>query len=211
MKRLIIVIIILSIFYGNLFSQTIQNMSESEGNVFEQKMIDHSKNIKTLQCTFVQEKISSIFNEKNASKGKLFYHSPNALRWEYTDPAIATFIINGNNAVLLGKNDEKLGNERMFKELGGIIISLINGNGITQSKQFTTAYYEMDNDQRKVILTPVQKRIKEFFNTIEMNIDVKTMLANEIILNEKSGDVTIISLSDKEINIEISSGIFKIK
>ena len=206
MKRLVFITILFSTICGSVFSLTLRSLSE-----FEQKMLDHSKKIKTLQCSFVQEKTSALFSEKAVSKGNLFFKSPNALRWEYTDPSISTFILNGNDAVLLGKNNEKLGNERMFRELGGIIISLINGNGIIQSKQFTTAFYETESDRLQVVLTPISKRLKDFFSKIEMKIDVKTMLADEIILSEKSGDKTNIFLTNKELNKEISSSIFTIK
>ena len=211
MKRLIFMTILFSSVCGSVFSQTVRNLNESEKKVFEQKMVDQSKEIKTFQCAFVQEKTSALFSEKAVSKGNLFYQSPNALRWEYTDPDVSTLILNGNNAVLLGNNDEKFGNERTLRELGGIIISLINGNGIAQNKQFTTAFYETENGQMQVVLTPVQRRLRDFFNTIEMYIDLKTMLANEIILNEKSGDKTIISLTNKELNKEIFPGMFTIK
>ena len=211
MKRLIFITILFSAVCGSGFSQAVRNSGESERKVFEQMIIDHSKKIKTLQCAFVQEKTSTLFSEKAVSKGNLFYRAPDALRWEYTEPGISTFILNGNDAVLLGKNDENLSNERMLRELGGIIISLINGNGIAQSKQFITAFYEPENDHLQVVLTPVQRRLKDFFNTIEMKIDVKTMLADEIILSEKSGDKTNIFLTNKELNKEISSSIFTIK
>jgi len=196
---------------GSVFPQAAQNTGESERKDVEQIMIDQLKTIKTLQCTFVQEKTSTLVKDKAVSKGNLFYQFPNALRWEYTDPSISTFILNGNNAVLFGKNDEKLGNEKMLKQLGVIIISLINGNAIAQDKQFKTAFYEVENDLIKIVLTPVTKRLKDYFTTIEMDIDVNTLLANEIVLNEKSGDKTIISLTNKEVNNEIPSSVFKIK
>ena len=211
MKKLIFMAILFLAFSGSVFPQNGRNLSESERKKFEQEMIDRSREIKTLQCAFVQEKTSALFSEKAVSRGNLYYQSPNALRWEYTAPGISTLILNGNNAVLLGENDEISGNERVLRELGGIIISLINGNGIAQNRQFTTAFYAMENDQMRVILTPVQRRLKDFFNTIEMNIDVKTMLADEIVLNEKSGDKTTISLTNKELNKEISSSMFTIK
>jgi len=211
MKKRIILTILFIVTCGNLFSQNVQNKSENEMKVFEQTLIEHMKKIKTLQCAFVQEKTSTLFDDKNVSKGNLFYQSPNALRWEYTDPSVSTLILNGNDAALLGKNNEKLGNERVFKELGGIIISLINGNGIAKNKQFTTVFKETEDNQVQVELTPTQRRLKDYFNTIEIKIDIKTMLANEIILNEKSGDKTIISLTDKMVNVEIPSSVFIIK
>jgi len=211
MRKIIFITILLSAIYGNIFSQTGRKLSENEKQVFEQKMVEHSQKIKTLQCAFVQEKTSSLVSEKAVTKGVMFYQSPSMLRWEYLGDIPSTLILNGNNAVLFGKNGEKLGNEKMLKQLGGIIISMINGNGIAQNKQFSAEFYEIDVAQMLVILTPIQKRLKDIYNTIELRIDTKTMLANSITLNEKVGDKMVISLTNKVLNSEIPKSKFAIK
>jgi len=207
MNRIIYITILFSIICGNIFSQTGRKLSESEKQAFEQKMIDHSKKIKTLQCAFVQEKTSSLVVEKAVSKGSMLYQSPSMLRWEYTEPTPSTLILNGNNAVLLDKNGQKIGNEKMLQQLGGIIISMINGNGIAQNKQFSAEMYE-NNGEMVVVLTPIPKRLKDFYNTIELRIDIKTMLANSITLNEKVGDKMVITLTNKVLNSEIPQSKF---
>jgi len=196
---------------GNVFSQNSRKLSGNEKQAFEQKMIEQAKEIKTLQCTFVQEKASGLVSEKSVVEGIMLYQSPSMLRWEYTEPTPSTLILNANDAVLLDKNGNKAGNERMLKQLGGIIISMINGNGIAQNKQFSSEFYEIDNTQMLVVLTPLQKRLKDFYNKIELKIDPKTMLANEISLEEKSGDKTVISLKNKILNTDIPQSKFAIK
>jgi len=206
-----ITIFLITVICGNIFSQTGRKLSENEKKIFEQKMIEQSNKIKTLQCSFVQEKTSILVVEKAVAKGVMMFQSPSMLRWEYINPTPSILIFNGNDAVLLDKNNNKVGNEKMFKQLGGIIISMINGNGITQNKQFSAEFYEIDNSQMLVILTPIQKRLKDIYNTIELRIDTKTMLANSITLNEKVGDKMVISLTNKVLNSEILKDKFEIK
>ena len=141
----------------------------------------------------------------------MLYQSPSALRWEYSKPTPSTLIFNGNEAVLLDKNGQKIGNEKMLQQLCNLVISMINGSGIAQNKQFSSEYYEINNSQMLVILTPVQKRLKDFYNKIELRIDLKTMLADDITLYEKSGDKTVISLTNKVLNTEIPQSKFAIK
>jgi len=203
MKKTIFITILLSAICGNIFSQTGRKLSESERQVFEKKMLEHSKKIKTLQCAFVQEKTSTLVTEKAVAKGILLYQAPSMLRWGYTEPTPSTLILNGNDAVLLNKEGKKMGNEKMLKQLGGIIISMINGNGIAQNKQFSAEFYETGSSQMLVVLTPIQKRLKDFYNKIELRIDLKTMFADSITLDEKSGDKTVISLINKVLNVEI--------
>ena len=211
MKKVIFTIILFSIFCGTISPQNSRKLSENEKQVFEQKMIEQSQKIKTLQCAFVQEKTSSLVSEKAVVKGILLYQSPSMLRWEYTEPTPSTLILNGNDAVLLDKNGKKAGNEKMLKQLGSIIISMINGNGIAQNKQFSSECYELDPAQILVVLTPVQKRLKDFYNKIEISIDLKTMLANNISLDEKTGDKMVISLTNRVLNSEIPQEKFAIE
>jgi outer membrane lipoprotein-sorting protein len=186
-------------------------VSEERRQLFGNQITEASKKIQTLQCSFIQEKTSALVSEKAVAKGILLYQSPSMLRWEYTEPTPSTLILNGNDAVLLDKNDKKVGNEKMLRQLGGIIISMINGNGIAQNKQFSSEFYEIDGAQMLIVLTPIQKRLKDFYNKIELRIDLKTMLADNITLDEKSGDKTIIFLTNKVLNSEIPQSKFAIK
>ena len=204
MKKIFFTIFLLFAIFGVSFSQNRQRISESDREVLEQRMIEKSKEIKTLQCVFVQEKTSKLVVEKAVAKGILLYQSPDAMRWEYTAPTPSTLILNGNNAVMLNKEGKKVGNAKMLKQLIYLIINAINGENIKNDKQFSREIYETDNAQILVVLTPVQKRLKEFYTSIELKIDSKTLLANEIVLNEKSGDNIVIFLINKELNKEIS-------
>ena len=211
MKKIIFTTILILIFCGTISPQNSRKLSENEKQAFEQKMMEESQKIKTLQCAFVQEKTSSLVSEKAVAKGIMMYQSPSMLRWEYTDPTASTLILNGTDAVLLDKNGKKAGNEKMLKQLGSIIISMINGNGIAQNRQFSSECYKVDPAQMLVVLTPVQKRLKDFYNKIEITIDLKTMLANDITLDEKTGDKMVISLTNRVLNAEISQDKFAIK
>lgn len=212
MRKTICITILFSVISGNIFSQNGRKLNENEKQVFEQKMTEQLQNIKTLQCDFVQEKTSLLVIEKAVANGIMMYQSSSMLRWEYTQPTPSTLILSGNNAVLLDKNGERIGNESMLRQLGGIIISMINGNGIAQqNRQFSSEIYELNNAQMLVVLTPVQRRLRDFFNKIEMTIDLKTMLADNITLEEKLGDKMVIFLTNKVLNSEIPQSKFAIR
>jgi len=209
MKKLFLITILLSAVCGNIFSQTGRKLNESEKVAFEQKMIDRLKEIKALQCDFVQEKISTLVVEKSVSNGIMLYCYPQMLRWEYIKPTQSTLILNAGNAALLNKDGKRTGNDKMVKQLGSLIIGLINGHGIKNSKQFSTEVFETDT-QYRMVFTPVQKRLQEYFKSIEMKIDKNTLLSPEIVMNENSGDKTVIYMNNIVINKEISQSKFTI-
>ena len=211
MKKTIFIIVSFSVICGNLFSQTDRKLSEDEKQVFEQKMIEHSKKIKTLQCAFAQEKTSDLVSEKALAKGVLLCQLPSMLRWERTEPTPLTLILNENDAVLFDKHGKKTGNEKMLEQVGGILISMVDGTGITQNELFSSEFHEIDDTQILIILTPVEKHVKDFCNKIELRIDRKTMLGNHITLEKRSGDKMIILLTDIILNAEIPQNKFVIK
>lgn len=197
-------------YCGNIFSQDGRKLDENEKLAFEQKMIDRLKEIKTLQCDFVQEKTSSLVTKKAVSNGILLYQYPMMLRWEYLNPTPSILIFNANNATLLNKDGKKTGNSKMIKQLGGLIISLINGDGIKDGKRFSIEVFETDS-QFDIVFTPVQKRLQDYFTSFEMKIDKSTLLSPEIVMNEKSGDKTVIYMNNKILNKEIPQGKFTVK
>ena len=203
MPKKIFITILISAICANVFSQNGRALNESEKEAFAHRMDVYSQQIQTLQCDFVQEKTSTLLAEKAVAKGNLIYQSPSMLRWEYTDPTPYTLIINGNDAVLLDSEGKKLGNERLLKQLGGIVISMINGDGITQNKMFSSVLFRMDSSHIRVVLSPLQKRLKDFYTNIELIIEADTMLANQITLEEISGDKMIIFLTNKVLNNDI--------
>ena len=204
MRKIVCLVFLFSVICGNVSAQNGRKLSESETRALERKLIEHSASIRTLQCAFVQEKTSSLISEKAVARGTMLYQAPSMLRWEYATPTPSTLILNGTNAILLDKDGKRMGNERMLRQLGGIIISMINGSGIAQNRQFSSVFYELNQAQILVVLTPVQKRMRDIYSKIELKIDQKTMLASDIILYENNGDKTTISLTNKTLNVDIS-------
>ena len=212
MKRYFFITVLFLAVCGNVFSQNGRRLSNSEEQSFRQKMIEHSQNIETLQATFVQERTSDLIVETAVSTGVLMFQAPSMLRWEYAEPLPSTLILNGSNAVLLDRNNQRItGNDRMLAQLGGVIVSMINGSGIAQNRQFSSVVYKLDNQKMLVVLTPTQRQLRNVYSTIELKIDRNTMLANQIVLNERSGDRTVILLDNKTLNAEIPTSKFAIR
>ena len=88
---------------------------------------------------------------------------------------------------------------------------MINGNSIVDNKLFTTEIFEIANNQILVVLTPQQRRLKDFYSTIKIKVDRNTLIATEISMDEKSGDNTVVSFTNIQLNKDIPTSKFKIK
>ena len=211
MRNIIVATIIFSVICGNIFSQDGRKSNQSEQQAFEKKMLGQLKKITTLECAMQLETTSSA-GEKSGMKGPLAYQFPARLRWEFTAPQPAILILNGPHTMLLDKTGKRnLANEKKLRELGTFIMMVINGKVIAQpNRVFSPEFHEFNEKKMLVILTPKGK-MKDKFNKIELRIDPETMLANSISLDEKSGEKTIITLTNIVINHQIPHNKFEIQ
>lgn len=211
MKRFITIISIL-IFCGQVFAQGTNDVEVTgEKKTALVSSIEKShKELKTLSAQFTQEKVSSLLTEKVVQKGKLSYRSPKQLRWEYTSPK-AMSVIFSNGKVLLKTSKGTVNNpNKMLNEMGGLIISTINGSFLTDNANFKARYYKNSKTGKiLVVLTPINKRIKAYYSKMTITLDGKSHLAEKVAMHEVNGDVTTITFSDKKVNTTLSDSLFK--
>lgn len=211
MNKIFTIIIYISIFSTTIFSQNDKKLTDSQRKLFEKQFVAKSKEISTLQCGFTQTKTSTLVSQSAVSKGSMLYKNPSMLVWEYTQPTKSTLVVNGKSARLIDEKGKSIGNERVLKQLGELIINMINGNSITDNKMFSSEIFETKNNQILVELKPVPKRLKDYYNLIKIKIERNTLMASEIIMEEKSGDSTIIAFNNLEMNKVIEDSKFKVK
>jgi len=211
MKKVILTAVLFSVVCGNIFSQNGRKLNQSEQQVFEKKMLEHLKKVTTLECVMQLETTSSA-GEKSGMKGTLVYQFPARLRWEFTVPEPAILILNGPHTMLLDKTGKRnLANEKKLRQLGTFVMMVISGRIIAQpDRAFSSEFYEFHEKKMLIILAPKGK-MKDRFNKIELRIDSETMLVDEIMLDEKSGDKSVISLKNKVLNSEIPQSKFEIQ
>lgn len=211
MKSLLYLIFFIS-FVSTIFSQNeaFQQITGEDRALLEQEIVAASQAMNTLQCDFVQEKSSKLFADKAVSKGILSYQKPETLRWEYTEPSKFALILNEDRVYLANESGAVENSNKMFKYLAALIVGTVNGEGFLDAKTFQVCYYQSEEAENLILvkMTPVQKRLKEVYASIEIKIDKKDFLASEIVMREATGDVMTISLLNKKVNAELPQTLF---
>lgn len=196
-----------------VFAANAQNteLSETEKNNIIQSISQEAKKQNTISCDFKQEKISTLVSEKAVSTGKMYFQKTHNLRWEYTTPTKTTLIVNNENIVLKNELGQTVNsNPRMLKELTNIIIGTIDGSGLNDNKNFTSEM-TINNNTINIKLTPINKRLANFYSFILLNVDKETKLANSITMKETNGDSTTIYFSNHKINQQLDSKLFNVE
>ena len=167
------------------------------------------KQLSTLSANFTQEKKSSLLTEKVTQKGKMMYKSPKQLRWEYTSPKAMTVIFSNGKVLLKTDKGTTANPNKMLSEMGNMIINTINGTFLKDNPDFSARYYKDKSGHITAVLTPVNKRIKNYYKNITITLNGSSHLAEKVVLTEVNGDATTISFSDKKTNTTLSDTLFK--
>jgi outer membrane lipoprotein-sorting protein len=180
---------------------------------FKNKLSQTSKNLKTLESDFIQEKHMDILTEASISKGHFSFKNGNLVRWEYTDPFKYIIIINDGKISVI---DEKrtssydLTANSAFIEINSKLAGLINGDIVNSKSDFNINYLE--NEHLFLLkLKPISKGMKDYFKSIFVWFDKSDYTVAKIRMTELSGDFTEISFTGKKINQPIADDRFNIK
>ncbi len=157
-----------------------------------------AKKVSTIQCDFVQTKSLSIMNEKMVSKGKMYFQSPNKLRWQYTSPYDYTFII-ADNKVLIGKgkntNKIDLRKSQTFQEIARMIEGSVTGKCLTDKTDFDVIIQD-SKDSYIAILTPKKVQMRKMFKRIVLTFNKAKRTVKVVEMVDANGDKTVITMQN---------------
>jgi outer membrane lipoprotein carrier protein len=213
MKRKDLFLLIVAFIFGaTLQAQQLVPAMEEERQFMLEKIEASSAKMKTLVCDFEQTKELSLLEEQMISQGKMFYRQDRYLRWEYLSPYIYTFILNDKKILMQtekSRNVVDVKSSKLFQEVVKIMMSSVNGKGLTDTKNFNATYYRSEAAW-KIILVPLQKEMKKIFSFIELTLNVEDYTVDQVKMEEPNGDATLIRLWNKQFNLKIDDEKFAV-
>lgn len=211
MKKILTIVFILFISVS-AYCQYGRTATGKEKDDFFSQISQVSKETKTLTCDFTMSKESTLIQDRNESKGKMYFQAPHKMRWEYTSPNKSALIVNEQNVVLKnadGSTNTNV-NTRMLKGLSDIIIGTIDGSGLQDEKNFTSTLVYMSQSTNYILQLEPKGRLANLYKQIDIVFN-KAYLAESIELTEKNGDSMTIQFSNHKTNQQIDQNLFKIQ
>jgi outer membrane lipoprotein carrier protein len=199
--------IVFSLFTFSVYSQETQ-LTSQELKTFKEKVEKETKSLRTLQTDFEQNKHMAFLSNDIQSKGKMYLKSDGDLKWEYTSPNKYSVIFQ-NNSILINDNGKKStvsGEQDMFKKINHLIAGSVSGK-LFDDKEFDINYFKSGNDIL-VKLIPNSKTLKKYIGEVNLYFPQKDATVSKVKLIEPSGDYTLITFINKELNVEIDPRIF---
>lgn len=171
-----------------------------------------AKSTQTIKSDFIQEKELSLLSEKIVSKGKFWFKKDNKVRMEYQQPFQYLMIINQNNVYIKDNQKENkisTKSNKLFQQINQIMVDCIQGTVLNNPNYKVNSF---ENSQGFLVeLSPSAKSLRDFFKNINIFVSKKDYSVTRLELNEQSGDKTVISYLNKEVNITLPDALFAIK
>ena len=185
------------------FAQT--QLSATHSQEVMTQLTQAAASMQTMQCRFVQEKISTMLAEPSIAEGIMLYVASDKMRWEYTSPYAFALLVNGERIVKVtyGKAevlDAKSG--RMYQGMVNLIMGSASGKNLFDTSVFDIVMYD-DGAWWRADMTPKRRDMKRMFSQLVFRFDKQTQCISRVEFVEASGDVTSIRFEDIRLNEEI--------
>lgn len=202
MKRIVLSVLFVAL---GLFASAQTQLSESQSQEIMASLTEAASSMQTMQCRFVQSKNMAMLAESSVSEGKMYFSSPDRLRWEYLTPYPFALVVNGEKIVKVtdGKSEVLDGNSgRMYQGITNMIIGSASGKKLFDTSTFDVVLYD-DGACWKAEMTPKRRDMKRMFSQLVFHFDKKSQVIDHVEFVEPSGDKTIIQFEEIRLNEKI--------
>ena len=198
-------------FWWLTSSQSLQPLPATEAMRFKKEMQARLEGINTLSSEFKQIRHMDFMDNPIHSQGTFFYQQPHFVRWNYIAPSAHSLLLDGNHLHSYQKGNSKktsLQAHRSMREL----YTLLNQNNLSKQlfneQKFTISYFKK-GPKMVVRMVPKEKALAKMMQRIEIQIDTKTLLVDQLILLEDEGNYTEIMFNKQLINRPLDPNLFK--
>ncbi len=162
----------------------------------------------SIQAEFKEEKHLSYLKEPQLSTGLFYYQKNDKMRWEQHKPFDYALLINGDKMIVRdnGVTKDISSSARVAGRMRNMLLDLVRGD-FQSPGTFTTKVME-NKDAYQIILIPNDKRMKNYYEEIQMIFSRKSLLLRELAFLEKKGNRTVTRFYNEKINQKISSDLF---
>lgn len=168
-----------------------------------------SQATQSIQADFREEKQVSFLKETKKSSGVFFYQKEDQMRWEQTDPYLYIILINKDKLrVKDGAKEKDMSTaNRMAGRIKDMMLGMVNGS-FDKNSSFTTSCQE-NEENYQIVLTPVNKRMKNIYEKINLTFSKKTQRLKELAFFEKNGDKSTMKFFNEKFNQSIDEKLFQ--
>ena len=185
-------------------------LNSSQKQAFKTSVIEKSNDIKSFSAEFSQTKHMKTMEGSPESQGKVYFKSPNTLKWEYIKPYDYQLLFKDSKLFIVEEgqlSEVDLSSNKLFDKMGELVAGSVNGKILMADKDFDITYHHA-GENVKALIIPKDLNLKGMFKEIWINFN-KEHLIRSVRLIDPSGDYTEISMKNIKINQPIPPSVFE--
>ena len=168
------------------------------------------RNIRSVKADFLQKRYVKILTRPLLSEGKLFFYTPDSLRWEYLNP-LRTVMLQKGNTIQIYNFSEGVWKPEMAQavEARRMVLAEISQwfqGHFDESTAFKHLY--SPGPPARVTMVPGEG-INRFIQRIEIVLSARPGVIDRVEIEEPGGSRTSIEFRNVEINSSFSPEIFE--
>lgn len=177
---------------------------------FQNELKLKNEQVVSIKCRFIQVQKISVLNNVINKKGNFYFLKPSNMLLSFSD---GDFIKMNDKwfEMKTGANvtTTKITSNPMLKNLSSILSACVAGDFDKMSSGFFAEFEEKQN-KWIVTLSPKKGKMASKISRIVIHFDKTDMSIDLLKMEEKTGDYTEYSFTDKQFNIGVDSELFKI-
>ena len=169
-----------------------------------------SRNIRSVKADFLQKRYLQLLTKPLLSEGKLFFYTPDSLRWEYLRPLQSVMLQKGNTIQVYNFSGGVWKPEMtQAVEARRMVLAEISRwfqGRFDESKSFKHTY--SPGPPARIVLVPGEG-VNRFIQRIEIVLSARPGVIDRVEIEEPGGSQTSIEYRKVEINSSISPEVFE--
>ncbi len=178
--------------------------AESSDNVraeFEQRLSAASSTNRSIVARFSQQKKVAGIKEDVTTHGDFYYDNSGDMAMIYDSPEGDKVVMNGESFTIIvgGKRIESSAQNPMMAQISYMMQASMTGD-VQKLGRGWDLTMESDEVEYRVVVEPIDRRVKRYITSMTMVFDTKTLTLNTLRIDERSGGFTIYNFYSKQIN-----------
>jgi outer membrane lipoprotein-sorting protein len=168
------------------------------------------RDIRSVKADFLQKRFLQILTKPLLSEGKLFFNTPDSVRWEYFGPLRSVMLQKGSTIQVYNFSDGKWKPEiTQAVEARRMVLAEISQwfqGRFDESKAFKHTY--SPGPPERILLVPGEG-VNRFIQRIEIVLSPRPGVIDRVEIEEPGGSRTLIEFRNVEINSRFPSEVFE--
>lgn len=181
-------------------------LSTAAIHTFKSEVAKRASELQSLESDFIQLKHLDFLDQAIKSEGKLYYKSPQNIRWEYASPFEYHVVFNDKRMFINdGGNtkDVSLASNPLLRDINVMLASTVQGDAIFDDTRFDISY-NRTNGGYQATFNPKERSLAKYIKQIELTFDSNLFLVTRIKIVEPSMDYTEIIFTNQKRNAPIA-------